>query len=125
MKNSNSCCQSQFNIRLINGCFFSNIIFFNPYFSFISCPAKKPRLTGAVGQGTKESGPKRMLPPALPETNTTGKRVGLSTETQALLHGAVCFRHSRQHKSARFGGPAPLTHYPEHDLSFLPNQRSK
>ncbi len=32
-----------------------------------------------------------MLLPALPETNTTGKRTGLSTETQALLHAAVWF----------------------------------
>ncbi len=32
-----------------------------------------------------------MLPPSLPETNTTGKRTGLSTETQALLHGVVRF----------------------------------
>ncbi len=32
-----------------------------------------------------------MLLPALPETNTTGKRTGLSTETQALLHGVVRF----------------------------------
>jgi hypothetical protein len=29
--------------------------------------------------------------PALPETDITGKRVGLSTETQALLLGAVRF----------------------------------
>jgi len=50
--------------------------------SFLSCPAKKR---------TKEGGPKRMLLPALPETNTTGKRTGLSTETQALLHGVVRF----------------------------------
>ncbi len=32
-----------------------------------------------------------MFPPTLPETNTTGKRTGLSTETQALLHGVVRF----------------------------------
>ncbi len=52
-----------------------------------------------------------MLPPSLPETNTTGKRTGLSTETQALLHAAVRFPPFTLTPARPFREPSRLTGY--------------
>jgi len=61
---------------------------------FLSCFVKK---------GTKEDEPKRKLPPAPARSNITGKRVGLSTEMQALLLGAVSLLPFTPSQARRFG----------------------